>query len=141
GGEFYTIANQLIVAHHINWHFPEPIPLRTSNLRAPGDPARCFASECFLDEIAADLKVDPVEFRQSHLTANQRAAECLKAAVNKAGWQRRPSPAPSSSRNIAKCRGGALTQRSNSYIAIVAEAEGNKTTGQVAVKRIGCARQ
>ena len=38
GGEIYSIANQLIVAHHINWHFPEPIPLRTSNLRAPGDP-------------------------------------------------------------------------------------------------------
>jgi nicotinate dehydrogenase subunit B len=139
GGEIYSIANQLIVAHHINWHFPEPIPLRTSNLRAPGDPGRCFASECFLDEIAADLKVDPVEFRQNHLGANKRAAECLKAAVDKAGWQKRSSPVPSSSGNIAKGRGVALTQRSNSYIAIVAEVEVNKTTGQVAVKRIVCA--
>ena len=64
---FYGVSNQLILAHHINWHFPEPIPLRTSNLRAPGDVARCFASEGFLDEIAADLKVDPVEFRLNHL--------------------------------------------------------------------------
>ncbi len=68
GGEIYAVANQSILAHHINWHFPEPIPLRTSNLRAPGDVARCFASESFIDEIAADLKVDPVEFRLNHLT-------------------------------------------------------------------------
>ena len=78
-GEFYGVSNQLILAHHINWHFPEPIPLRTSNLRAPGDVARCFASEGFLDEIAADLKVDPVEFRLNHLTANKRAARMFES--------------------------------------------------------------
>ena len=64
---------RMIVADHINWHFPEPIPLRTSNLRAPGDIARCFASECFIDEIAADLKVDPVQFRLRHLTPTNAA--------------------------------------------------------------------
>ena len=36
----------------INWRFAEPIPLRTSQLRAPGDIARCFATESLLDEIA-----------------------------------------------------------------------------------------
>jgi CO/xanthine dehydrogenase Mo-binding subunit len=137
-GEIYAITNQTILCHHINWHFPEPIPLRTSNLRAPGDIARCFASECFLDEIAADLKVDPADFRMRHLADNKRAAECLKAAVDKAGWQKRPSPAPASSGNIATGRGVAVTQRANTYIAIVAEVEVNKTTGQVAVKRLVC---
>ncbi len=111
GGEIYAVANQSILAHHINWHFPEPIPLRTSNLRAPGDVARCFASESFIDEIAADQKIDPLEFRLNHLSANQRGAECLKAAADKAGWQKRPSPAPASSGNIAKGRGIALTNR------------------------------
>jgi CO/xanthine dehydrogenase Mo-binding subunit len=137
-GEIYAITNQTILCHHINWHFPEPIPLRTSNLRAPGDIARCFASECFLDEIAADLKIDPVDFRMRHLADNKRAAECLKAAADKAGWQKRPSPAPASSGNIATGRGVAVTQRANTYIAIVAEVEVNKTTGQVAVKRLVC---
>jgi nicotinate dehydrogenase subunit B len=136
GGEIYTIANQKIVANLINWHFPEPIPLRTSNLRAPGDIARCFASEGFLDEIAADLKIDPVEFRMNHLGNNKRGVECLKAAVDKAQWQKRPSPAASTSGNIAEGRGVALTQRANTYIATVAEVEVNKTTGQVTVKRI-----
>jgi nicotinate dehydrogenase subunit B len=138
-GEFYGVSNQLILAHHINWHFPEPIPLRTSNLRAPGDVARCFACEGFIDEIAADLKVDPVEFRLNHLSANKRAAECLKAAADKAGWQKRPSPAPTSSGNVAKGRGIAVTNRSNTYVALVADVEVNKTTGQVAVKKLVCA--
>jgi len=138
-GEIYTVANQTILAHHINWHFAEPIPLRTSNLRAPGDIARCFASECFIDEIAAELKVDPFEFRMNHLAANKRASECLKAAAEKASWQKRPSPAAPSADNIAKGRGIAITQRSNSFVAAVAEVEVNKTTGQVFVKKITCA--
>ena len=139
GGEIYAVPNQSILAHHINWQFPEPIPLRTSNLRAPGDVARCFATESFIDEIAADQKIDPLEFRLRHLSENRRGAECLKAAAEKAGWQKRPSPAPAQSGNIAKGRGIALTNRANTYVAAVAEVEVNKTTGQVAVKRLTCA--
>ena len=138
GGEIYAVPNQKIVAENINWHFPEPIPLRTSNLRAPGDPARCFASECFLDEIAADLKADPVEYRLRHLSGNRRGGECLKAAAEKAQWKSRPSPAPASSANIARGRGVAVTQRADAYCAIVADVEVNRTTGAVAVKNLVC---
>jgi CO/xanthine dehydrogenase Mo-binding subunit len=136
-GEIYAVPNQKIFAEHIDWHFPEPIPLRTSNLRAPGDPARCFASECFLDEIAADIGADPVEFRLRH-TAEPRGADCLKAAADKAQWQKRPSPAPAQSGNTAQGRGIALTRRSGAYAAVVADVEVNKTDGKVAVKRIVC---
>ncbi|MGE5218789.1 MAG: molybdopterin cofactor-binding domain-containing protein, partial [Chloroflexota bacterium] len=139
GGEIYAVTNQTILAHHINWHYPEPIPLRTSNLRAPGDVARCFASEGFIDEIAADLKIDALEYRLAHLTANQRGTECLKAAAEKAGWQKRPSPSPTSTGNIATGRGIALANRANTYVAAVAEVEVNRTNGQVTVKRIVCA--
>jgi CO/xanthine dehydrogenase Mo-binding subunit len=139
GGEIYGIPNQKIVAEHINWHFPEPIPLRTSNLRAPGDVARCFASESFMDEIAADLKTDPVEFRLRHLSENKRGTDCLKAAADKIKWQSRPSPAPAGGGNIAKGRGIALTQRASAYAAAAAEVEVNRSTGQVVVKRVVCA--
>jgi CO/xanthine dehydrogenase Mo-binding subunit len=138
GGEIYGVPNQKIVAQLINWHFPEPIPLRTSNLRAPGDLARCFASESLMDEIAADLGVDPVEFRLRHLTENKRGAECLRAAADKAQWQKRPSPAPAAGGNLAKGRGVAVTQRANAYVAAVADVEVNKSTGQVSVKKIVC---
>jgi CO/xanthine dehydrogenase Mo-binding subunit len=79
-----------------------------------------------------------VEFRLNHLASNKRGAECLKAAADKAQWQKRPSPAPATSGSIATGRGIAVTQRSNSYIATVADVEVNRTTGQVSVKRIVC---
>jgi nicotinate dehydrogenase subunit B len=138
GGELYNVPNQKIVIEYVNWHFPEPIPLRTSNLRAPGSSARCFASEGLLDEIAADLKADPVDFRLRHITES-RGIDCLKAAVDKAGWQKRPSPAPAQSGEVAKGRGIALTRHSDVWVAVVADVEVNKKSGQVAVKRIVCA--
>ena len=73
-GEIYGVDNQRIVANLINWRFAEPHPLRTSQLRAPGDISRCFATECMLDEIAADSKADPVEFRLRHLSEVRRSA-------------------------------------------------------------------
>ena len=51
---------QAFLAEEIPWLQPEPIPLRTSNLRAPGQLSRCFASESLLNEIAADLGVELV---------------------------------------------------------------------------------
>ena len=79
-GAFYGVKQSINSRpSHATGIFPSRYPLRTSNLRAPGDVARCFASEGFLDEIAADLKVDPVEFRLNHLTANKRAAECFES--------------------------------------------------------------
>jgi len=137
-GEIYAVDSQRIVANLINWRFAEPIPLRTSQLRAPGDVARCFATESLLDEIAADLKLDPIEFRLRYLTQDKRGTECLRAAVDKAQWQKRPSPAPTSSGNIAKGRGIALTRRAGAYVAAVAEVEVNKSNGQVVVRRIVC---
>jgi isoquinoline 1-oxidoreductase beta subunit len=59
-------------------------------------------SECFIDEIAADLKIDPLEFRRSLLTKGRMAQvsesgqldsdrfrKVLDLAADKAGWGRR----------------------------------------------------
>ena len=138
-GEIYAVDNQRIVANLVNWRFAEPHPLRTSQLRAPGDIARCFATECMLDEIAADLKQDPVELRRRYLSKDKRASDCLQAAADRANWQKRASPSLTVSGNIASGRGIALTRRSGAYVAAVTEVEVNKTTGQVVVKRIVCA--
>ena len=89
--------NENCAAPLIAWQQADETPLRTGYLRAPGDIARCFASESFLDEIAADLKVDPVQFRMRYLGENKRGADALRAAVKQANWQERPPPAPASS--------------------------------------------
>lgn len=136
GGQFYSFENQKVVAALIPWVHPDETPLRTSNLRAPGDLARTFASESFMDEIAAGLGVDPVQFRLRYLTDNKRMTEVLLAAAQKAGWQERPSPAPASSGSVAKGRGIALADRGNTYVATVAEVELDKSSGKVRVNRI-----
>ena len=86
---FTTFDNQKVVAALIPWVHADPTPLRTSNLRAPGDLARTFASESFIDEIASELGVDPVQFRLRYLSDNKRAdrGACC-AATKQAGVER-----------------------------------------------------
>jgi CO/xanthine dehydrogenase Mo-binding subunit len=136
GGQIYTFENQKVLAAAIPWVQEDPMPLRTSNLRAPGDLTRVFASESFMDEIASSIGVDPVQFRLRYLTGNPRAVDVLLAAAKKADWKDRPSPAPAESGTIAKGRGIAVADRATTMIAAVAEVEVNKTTGEVAVKRV-----
>ena len=136
GGDIYAFENLKVMAEQIPWLQTEPFPLRTSNLRAPGQLSRCFASETLLNEIAADLGVDPVEFRLRYLTGDPRGAAVLKTAAEKSQWQKRSSPAASSTATTATGRGIAMTRRSGGYAAAVAEVEVNKSTGKVTVRRV-----
>jgi nicotinate dehydrogenase subunit B len=135
GGEIYAFENQKCAAPLIPWVQADETPLRTGYLRAPGDMARCFASESFIDEIAADLRVDPVQFRLRYLSNNQRAIDALIAATKQARWQERPSPAPASTGSKARGRGVAISNRANTICGAVAEVEVDKATGNVTVKR------
>ena len=135
GGEIYTFENQKCAAPLIPWVQADETPLRTSYLRAPGDLGRCFASESFIDEIAADQKVDPVQFRMRYLGENKRGADALMAAVKQAGWQERPSPAAASMGGKATGRGVAISNRADTICGAVAEVEVDKSSGEVSVKR------
>ena len=119
-----------VAAEQIPWMQAEPFPLRTSNLRAPGQLSRYFASETLLNEIAADLGVDPVEFRLRYLTEDKRGTDVLKAVAEKARWQKRGAPAAKSNGATAHGRGIAMTRRSGGYAAAVADVEVNKSNGQ-----------
>jgi nicotinate dehydrogenase subunit B len=110
-------------------------PLRTGYLRAPGDIGRCFASESFIDEIASDLRVDPVQFRLRYLSENKRGADALNAVAKQAKWQERPSPGAASSGSKATGRGVAISNRAGTICGAVAEVEVDKSTGNVTVKR------
>ena len=136
GGEIYAFENSRVIAEEIPWLQPEPFPLRTSNLRAPGQLSRCFASETLLNEVAADLGIDPVDFRLRYLTGDQRGNDVLKAAAAKAQWQKRPSPAAATTGELAKGRGIAMTRRTGGYASAVADVEVNRSTGKVTVRRV-----
>jgi nicotinate dehydrogenase subunit B len=136
GGQIYTFENQKVLAANIPWVQKGDWPLRTSNLRAPGDLARVFASESMIDDIASYLHVDPVQFRLRYLTSDKRISEVLVATTKQAGWTDRPSPAPASSGTKAAGRGVAAANRANTMTAAVAEIEVDKKTGEITVKKI-----
>jgi CO/xanthine dehydrogenase Mo-binding subunit len=83
-----------------------------------------------MDEVAAALNLDPIEFRLKHLKAPRDIA-VIKAAAEKAGWQTRPSPRRGQTGNVVSGRGMAYSQRNGTLVAIVAEVEIDRTTGKI----------
>jgi nicotinate dehydrogenase subunit B len=136
GGQIYTFENQKVLAANIPWVQQGQWPLRTSNLRAPGDLARVFASESTIDEIASDLHMDPVQFRLRYLTSDKRISEILVATAKKAGWTDHVSRSTPSTGTKVPGRGVAVANRANTMTAAVAEIEVDKSTGDVTVKKI-----
>lgn len=135
-GDIYGFENMQIQSKTIPWMFPEPMPLRTASLRSPGEPPRVFATESFIDELAAEVRMDAVQFRLAYLKSDKRISEALSTAAEKAGWKERPSPSPASSEKILRGRGVAVNQRGGSVPAVVAEVEVDTSTGKVTVTRI-----
>ena len=138
-GTPYIFENRKATAATIPWMM-NPNPLRTANLRAPYAQGRCFACESQMDEMAAAASMDPVEFRLRYLGDNTRAADVLRAAANKAGWQARPSRAAGGtgggSGNIAKGRGVAISGMAGTVVAQVADVEVDRSSGKVTVKKV-----
>jgi nicotinate dehydrogenase subunit B len=134
-GAAYNFDNRKAVSSGIPWMM-NPNPLRTCNLRAPYSSARCFATESHIDEIAAALAVDPVQFRLRYLGDNKRVIGALLAATKRAGWQTRPSPAPAGTGSIATGRGVAISGLASTVVVQVAEVEVDKSNGKVTVKRV-----
>ncbi len=64
------------------------MPIRTSSLRSLGAHCNVFAAESFIDEIASDLGVDPLDFRLRHLS-EPRGRAVLEAAARMANWSDR----------------------------------------------------
>jgi nicotinate dehydrogenase subunit B len=97
-----------------------------------------FAHESFMDEIAALVKADPVEYRLRHLH-DARLLEVVKAAAKVANWETRPSPRRGVGRAGSAAGRGiscVLYEGDNGYCAMVAEVEVNQDTGAIPVKRL-----
>jgi CO/xanthine dehydrogenase Mo-binding subunit len=146
--EMYAIPNRRMEAHVVSLPLVWETPLRTGNLRDPNGPQVTFASESFIDELAAAGKADPVEFRMKLLTASTaddtgfkraRSIAVIKAAAQAYGWDTRHSPKPLGTGDILTGRGIAYSYRSQTVVAEIAEVEVNRRTGHVWVKRFVCA--
>lgn len=88
----------------------------------------CFTVECFMDELAAQAQLDPVEFRRSLLGKQARWLSVLDVATKKANWGRPPE---------GRHQGVALMSGYDTYMAQVAEI--SLQGEQLKVHRIVCA--
>jgi CO/xanthine dehydrogenase Mo-binding subunit len=127
-----TVPSQRVLTHNVE------SPFWTGPLRSPARLQNTFAHESFIDEIAASVGQDPVEYRLRHLK-DPRLIDVVKAAAKAANWQPRPSPKTGIRRSgTAAGRGFScvLYEGDNGYCAMAADVEIDQSSGVVVVKRL-----
>ena len=125
----YGFPNMTTMAHRL-----ETTPFKPAWIRSPGRLQNTFANESFLDEIAAEVGSDPLEFRLDHLD-DPRGRHVLERLAELSKWRNRSKP----DRRAEVATGFGLAyikyELVRTYVGAVAEVEVNRKTGEVAVKR------
>ena len=121
-----TIRSERALTHTVR------SPFFTGPLRSPQRIQNTFATECFMDELSAHAKADPVAFRLQHLR-DSRVIGVLNAAAKAAGWEARPFPALAAQAGVARGRGIACVayEGENGYAALIAEVTVDLESGLV----------
>lgn len=135
--ESYAFPNKLKRSHLIPWEHTLATGLRTAHLRDPDGMATCFASESFVDELAAAAGADPIDFRLRYLR-DERDRAVLRAVAGRTGWSSRPvggSSGRSRGEGPFKGRGVAYAPRNGTVVAIVAEVTVHPLSGVLRVDR------
>ncbi|TMH71223.1 MAG: xanthine dehydrogenase family protein molybdopterin-binding subunit [Betaproteobacteria bacterium] len=126
----YTFPNIRATAHWL-----AETPFRPSWIRTPGRMQNTFANESFVDELAAAVGADPLEFRLRHLN-DPRGAELLQRLARLSGWKPRSAP-PRQSGDVMKGRGLSYVryELARTYVGAVADVEVDRRTGKVRVSQ------
>ena len=119
----YEIPNLAVESHQMEVRVP------VQWWRSVGHSHTAFATECFIDELAALAHQDPYRFRRDLLQKHPRHLGVLDLAAQKAGWAK---PLPK-----GRARGIAVHASFESFSAQVAEVSVND--GKVQVHRMVCA--
>ena len=118
----YAVPNQ-----HIEFHSTKS-PLRQGSYRGLAATANHFARESHMDELAALVKIDPLEFRLKNLK-DDRLKAVLQAAADKFGWnERKTSPGRGYGMGGGVEKGG--------YVATCAEVAVDRSNGEVRIVRV-----
>ena len=126
-----TIRAERVLTHTVN------SPFFTGPLRSPLRLQNTFAHECFMDELSASVKADPVSFRLQHLKET-RIIDVVKGAAKAARWDARPSPKQRTGHSgVVTGRGIACVayEGDNGYAALVAEVQVDQDSGEVQALR------
>jgi nicotinate dehydrogenase subunit B len=134
----YDYDHLRVVAHDM------PPIVRASWLRGVSALPNTFAHESYIDELATEAGVDPIEYRLRYLK-DPRAVDLVHAVAERAGWTPRPVwQEPEAEGDIVRGRGFAYALYVHSkfpgygaaWSAWVADVAVNKATGDVSVTRV-----
>ena len=125
----YAIPNVKTTAHRL-----ESTPLKPAWIRSPGRMQNTFANECFLDEIAVAVGVDPLELRLQYLH-DPRGEELLERLAALSNWRLRSKSDRQG--EVVTGRGLAYVKYElvRTYVGVVAEVQVNTQSGEIAAKR------
>ena len=124
----YGVPNQRIA--HVATRSRVPVGF----WRSVGHSHNAFFSECFIDELAAEARQDPVAFRLALLGEAPRHAAVLKLAAEKAGW---PGFGKEQMLPAGVARGVALHESFGSIVAQIVEL--SIVGGKPKLRRVVCA--
>ncbi|WP_299110009.1 molybdopterin cofactor-binding domain-containing protein, partial [uncultured Bradyrhizobium sp.] len=134
----YDYENMRVVANDM------PPIVRASWFRGVSALPNTFAHESYIDELAAEAEVDPIEYRLRYLK-DKRAIDLVNAVAERAGWTPRPvRKEPEADGDILRGRGFAYALYVHSkfpgygaaWSAWIADVAVNKATGDVSVTRV-----
>ena len=134
----YDYDAMRVVAHDM------PPIVRASWFRGVSALPNTFAHESYIDELATEAGVDPIEYRLRYLK-DKRAIDLVNAVAERAGWTPRPVwQEPAAEGDIVRGRGFAYALYVHSkfpgygaaWSAWIADVAVNKATGDVSVTRV-----
>ena len=134
----YDYENMRVVANDM------PPIVRASWFRGVSALPNSFAHESYIDEIATEAGVDPIEYRLRYLK-DKRAIDLVHAVAERAGWKPRPVwQEPEAEGDVVRGRGFAYALYVHSkfpgygaaWSAWIADVAVNKATGDVSVTRV-----
>jgi nicotinate dehydrogenase subunit B len=133
----YDYDNLRVVAHDM------PPIVRAAWLRGVSALPNTFAHESYIDELATEAGVDPIQYRLRYLK-DKRAIDLVNAVAERAGWNPRPARQEKNEGDTVHGRGVAYALYVHSkfpgygaaWSAWIADVAVNKSTGEVSVTRV-----
>jgi isoquinoline 1-oxidoreductase subunit beta len=119
---YYALANQQIEQRGVSHG------IRVKHWRAVAHVFNVFAIESFVDEMAAQADMDPIEFRLQRMAMIPRAAKCFETVAQMCDWKA-PRPA-------GRALGISISERSGSLAAGVAEISLDENAGKIRVHKV-----
>ena len=119
---YYGVPNQHLELRNIDHG------VQIKHWRAVAHVFNVFAIESFIDQLAVDASMDPIQFRIERMGATPKARKCFETVAQMCDWK---SPRPP-----GHAIGVSITERSGSLGAGAVEISLNRDTGKIKVHKV-----